>query len=354
MALGFSKFAAVTYAVVGAASATAQAGTTGPILDSVASKFEQFKATYNRQYESAEEELARFKIFVKNLESASKMQMLEQASATYGHLSPFADQSSEEFNRRNNLPVTPKLLKEHAQQATMLSADIVLKTPSEWDWNAKGAVTEVKNQAQCGSCWAFATVANIEGQNFLVNKELISLAEQELVDCSGSDDGCDGGVPSRAYQDLIKTDNGLELEKDYPYTAKDGSCSWVAAKEKVFLAGWLAISKDESQIAAALVQYGPLAIAVNAEPMQMYMGGISDPWFCSPSGIDHAVTLTGFGTEDKKDFWSIKNSWGASWGESGYYRLIRGKGKCGMNLMVATSKVAPKGASKGSNPMLYV
>lgn len=82
-----------------------------------------------------------------------------------------------------------------------------------------------------------------------------------------------------------------------------------------------------------------MAIALNASPMQMYTGGISDPWFCSPSGIDHAVTLVGYGSEDGKKFWSIKNSWSASWGEQGYYRLIRGKGKCGMNLMVTSGTV---------------
>jgi len=124
---------------------------------------------------------------------------------------------------------------------------------------------------------------------------------------------------------------------------KDGTCHWEAAKEKVFLSGWGPIGRDEDMIATALVKYGPLAIALNAEPMQMYMGGISDPWWCPSSGIDHAVTLTGYGTEDSKDFWTIKNSWGPGWGEKGYYRIVRGKGKCGMNQMVTSAQVAPKG-----------
>lgn len=318
--------------------------------DSLAEKFEEFKSKYDKNYVSAAEELRRFKIFTHNLESAAKMALLEGATAKYGHMSPLADLSETEFARLNNLPVTPQYLREHAEKSVSFST-----LPSDvksFDWRQKGAVTPVKNQGQCGSCWSFATVANTEGQNFIVNGELKSLSEQELVDCSTSDNGCNGGLPSRAYEDLISSKSGFELESEYGYKGKDGSCGADRSKEIVFLSSWVPISQDESQIAVALMKYGPLALGLNASPMQLYMGGISDPWFCSPSGIDHAVTLVGFGAEDGKDFWTIKNSWGPSWGEEGYYRLIRGKGKCGMNQMVTSAIVAPK--SGGEKAALFV
>lgn len=315
---------------------------------SLDSKFEEFKLQFKKAYSSYEEELKRFKIFTKNMETAALMNgQLDEGSATYGHLSPLADQSEEEFRKVNNLPVTPQLLKKHELHAVSHSAFHLYGTrtdplPTSFDWREKGAVTEVKNQGQCGSCWSFATVANIEGSNYLINNQLVSLSEQELVDCSASDSGCNGGLPSRAYEDLIENNAGLELESDYSYTAAQASsCGAKKSLEKVMIESWVPVVKNEDMIAYAMMQYGPLAIALNASPMQMYMGGISDPWFCSPSGIDHAVTLVGFGAEKGTKYWTIKNSWGAEWGEQGYYRLVRGKGKCGMNLMV-TSAVAAK------------
>lgn len=317
---------------------------------SLVNEFDEFKVQFKKVYKNSEEELMRFKIFTKNMETAAKMNSgLDEGTAQYGHLSPFADISAEEFRRVNNLPITPQILDEHQYKALSHKSFSTYATktdplPASYDWREKGAVTEVKNQGQCGSCWSFATVASIEGSNYLTNNQLVSLSEQELVDCSVSDNGCQGGLPSRAYEDLLENKAGLELENAYPYSAVQKGCKADTSLEKVFIDSWVPVAKSEDMIAAALMQYGPLAIALNAEPMQMYMGGISDPWFCSPSGIDHAVTLVGFGSE-KKEHWIIKNSWGAEWGESGYYRLVRGKEKCGMNLMV-TAAVATKASSK--------
>jgi len=202
---------------------------------------------------------------------------------------------------------------------------------------------EVKNQGQCGSCWSFATNANIEGNNFVTNGELVSLSEQQLVDCDKRDNGCGGGLPSNAYKDLISGETGLELETAYPYNAEEGTCHTDKSLMKVYLSSWVPISSDETDIANALMKYGPLAIGINAGPMQMYSSGIADPWFCNPTGLDHGVALVAFGTESgtfgDKPYWVIKNSWGTGWGEEGFYRLIRGKGKCGMNRMVTSAVV---------------
>jgi len=222
-------------------------------------------------------------------------------------------------------------------------------TPDSWDWTEKGAVNPIKNQAQCGSCWAFATVANIEGVNFLKNKKLLSLSEQELVDCDKKtgDQGCEGGLPSNAYKDMIQNKLGLELESAYPYKGQDEKCQAAKIKEQVFISDWKQISTDEDQIAAALVQYGPLAIGINAGPMQFYSGGVANPWsiLCNPKKLDHGVAIVGFGVDGGKKYWKIRNSWGESWGEKGYYRIVRGTGKCGLNTMVTTAIIGSSNAT---------
>jgi len=258
----------------------------------------------------------------------------EENSATYSHLTPFADISIDEFSKRNGFRAsawTP------TATADLEATDL----PTSFDWRTKGAVNDVKNQQQCGSCWAFATVANVEGAAFVATKKLVSLSEQELVDCDKAtgDVGCGGGLPSNAFKDMIQNKIGLETESAYPYTAANGKCQAAASKEVAFIGNWTAISTDEDQIAAALMQYGPLAIGINAGPMQFYSGGISKPWkiLCNPAKLDHGVAIVGFGEESGTKYWTIRNSWGPSWGEKGYYRIIRGTGACGVNTMVATA-----------------
>jgi len=198
----------------------------------------------------------------------------------------------------------------------------------------------VKNQGQCGSCWSFSTTGNVEGIHFLAGNKLISLSEQQLVDCDKVDQGCDGGLPSNAYQ-YIMSAGGIELESVYPYTAEDGACSFNKGDVVATIKSWASVSTDETKIADYLVANGPLSIGINAEWMQTYTSGISDPWFCDPSELDHGVLIVGFGIGEEWDgatpFWIIKNSWGADWGENGYYRIIRGKEKCGLNTMVTSS-----------------
>merc|ERR1712093_757449 len=138
---------------------------------------------------------------------------------------------------------------------------------------------------------------------------------------------------------MISAGMGLESEANYPYTAADGTCKAVAAKEKAFITGWKQISTDETQIAAAVQQYGPLAIGINANTFQFYSGGVADPSssLCNPAALDHGVAIVGFGTADGQDYWTIRNSWGTSWGEAGYIRMVRGKGACGLNTDVTTA-----------------
>jgi cathepsin F len=321
--------------------------------------FSAFKAKFGKTYKHAEEELERFKIFLMNVEHAEKMKTVDP-TASYSVLSPYADLTPEEFGRRNGFVASIADKKAHAEMVEELE---VKDLPTAYDAREHGLVTPIKNQEQCGSCWAFSTVANIEAQNKLVNGQLTSLSEQELVDCSKSDNGCNGGLPTNACKDLIDSKMGMELESAYSYTAATGrSCLAKQSLEKVFLTSYKTISSNEDQIAAALMQYGTLSIGINAQYMQLYTGGISNPFWC-PAQLDHGVAIVGFG-EDKNDskfkfpwtkattqYWVIKNSWGESWGEKGYYRIVRGKGKCGMNQMVSTSIVSKAAAQ---DQQLYI
>jgi len=305
------------------------------LIIGVQGKFQEFEQKFGKVY-SPEERQRRMDIFAYNLKQMKDYQKVEQGSAVYSHLTPFADMTREEFGQRNGFKA------DLMQQDSSLEVAETLKTadlPTDFDWVEKGAVNPVKNQGSCGSCWAFATVANIEGAGFVENKKLLSLSEQELVDCDKVDQGCQGGLPSNAYTDMIKNNLGLELESAYSYKAANGKCQAKPSAEKAFIKSFVKISTDEDQIAAALIKYGPLAIGINAGPMQMYHGGVAHPWsiLCNPKKLDHGVAIVGFGVDSGKKYWKIRNSWGASWGEKGYYRIIRGTGACGLNTMVTSA-----------------
>merc|ERR1719359_189147 len=290
---------------------TYPSGGEGPaVAFSAENLFAEFVERFQKSYATAEERATRLRAFTENLVEIHQLQMADP-DAEYSHLTPFADWTQDEFLARNGLKTElAEQLREAPQEAEPLS---VADLPASFDWRTKGAVNAVKNQAQCGSCWAFATVANIEGVNFLKTKSLVSLSEQELVDCDKKtgDQGCSGGLPSNAFEDMIANKIGLELEAQYPYTAKDGTCTAKASAEKVFINGWTAISTDEDQIAAALMAHGPLSIGINAGPMQWYGGGIANPlgFLCNPKSIDHGVVIVGFGVEGGKKYWTIRNSW---------------------------------------------
>jgi len=304
-----------------------------------------FETAFEKKYSSVKERAQRLEIFTENLARIAEMKVLDP-SAEYDHLSPFADWSIEEFTARNTLQQSPAVLQSETRTAALDTSSL----PESFDWRTQGAVAPVKNQEQCGSCWAFATVAGIEGANFLETKKLLSLSEQELVDCDKVDQGCGGGLPSNALDYLKKNGLGEELEGDYSYKAVNGQCEAKKSSEKVFVQSWQVVDgKDEDQLAAALVKYGPLPIGINASPMQMYRGGIANPsdLVCNPKRLDHGVAIVAFGVEKGTKYWVIKNSWGETWGEKGYYRVVRGKGKCGLNTMVvAVNKIGASAAEE--------
>jgi len=216
-----------------------------------------------------------------------------------------------DYARSQNLHVAPA--------AQVLAASL--------DWRTSGAVTPIKDQGQCGSCWAFSTTGSVEGANKIKSGNLVSVSEQQLVDCAGSagNQGCNGGLMDDAFEYIIKN-NGLGSEASYPYTAKDGKCKQVPSVATV--SKYTDVKKSDETGLMSAVNIEPVSVAVDAQSWQTYRSGVMTG-FCGKS-LDHGVLLIGYGTDGANDYWLVKNSWGTTWGEKGTIRLVRGKNQCGI------------------------
>lgn len=308
--------------------------------------FVDFKERHGKTYESEEEELRRFKIFRINLLKIRILNKFDFGSATYG-VNEFADLEHKEFMEQyTGLGMDKRIEADfHFSEPEF---DREAELPTEVDWREKGAVTEVKNQGSCGSCWAFSAVGAIESQNKIVNNELVRLSEEQLVDCDPLSSGCGGGYMWFAYDYIMKA-GGLEKESDYPYKGRDDKCAFKKELAKVEVAKYVNLTQNEDDIARYVAQNGPVSIGINANLMQFYMKGIAHPrwfltkWLCSPSMLNHGVLIVGFGEKKTwrglEKYWIVKNSWSAKWGINGYYLIHRGSGSCGVNRMVSAPVV---------------
>jgi C1A family cysteine protease len=217
--------------------------------------------------------------------------------------------------------------------------------PSSVDWRNKNAVTPVKDQGQCGSCWSFSTTGALEGIYSIQQGKLISFSEQQLVDCDnykhgGKDHGCNGGIMDNAF-DWIKKNGGLCTEESYPYISQNGetqSCQTTCdVVPKSQIKSWVDVSSTDQALMSAIARQ-PVSIAIEADQIdfQLYKSGV----FTGSCGttLDHGVLVIGYGTEKGEDYYLVKNSWGTSWGEKGYIKLGRGpqynngEGQCGILL----------------------
>jgi cathepsin F len=294
-----------------------------------ATQFADFVKKYNKVYATADEYSTRAAIFQSNLARVAKMNA-HSGSAVYG-MTKFMDMTVDEFRTKVLMPkgkITPKY-------ENFVELDQVDALPTEFDWIAKGAVTPVKDQGQCGSCWAFSATEAIESQWFLAGNTLTSLAPQQIVDCDKGrgDEGCNGGDTPTAYQYVIAA-GGQDSETAYPYKARDEKCAFKPASVVAKIKSWTYITKNlnETEMAAKLVTSGPLSICVDAESWQFYNKGVITG-NCAKS-LDHCVMITGFRDETVKSkpvpIWVIRNSWGADWGENGFIWVERGKNLCGV------------------------
>lgn len=325
-------------------------------------EFVRYKQTFGRTYPTTEEEEKRFGIFTQNL---VKIDTLNAKSATAAYsINELADLNDEEFahymlgydSTRSTEGLPGEVADWSVDDVDMCPAckrfpkhwkyelnDTYDNLPTDFSWVKAGAVTRVKNQGACGSCWSFSTTGDVEGGWYLSGNKLEPFSEQQLVACDTSlNAGCNGGLPLLAMM-YIQNAGGLVTEAVYGYkkvnqyeiTVDAPTCNTTVVQKKNYKAHlryWQRVSyaaATEDDLRMALLRLGPLSIALDATSMRYYSGGVDDASDCSTT-LNHAVLLVGYGEDDGESYWTIKNSWGYLWGESGYYRLKRGANKCGM------------------------
>ena len=307
-------------------------------------QFQKFIKKYHKRYASINEYLARFEVFKRNVMAA----LTENASYQTG-ITKFSDLTQQEFAK------TYLNLNYDAMAVANFNPYVVQvknAAPDAWDWREKGYVSPVKDQGSCGSCWAFSTVGNLEGLYYKEKQTMVTLSEQMLVDCDTYDSGCNGGLMENTFT-WLKENGGIMTDTDYPYKGRKGTCQSDETKYvDMQITGYTKLGSgsstwdpvDEDEIKEFLYETGPLAVALNANPLQTYSSGILDKTSsqCPTSGMNHAVTMVGYGHDDSqdKDYWIVKNSWGKNWGEDGYFRIRRGTGCCGINCYITTATVA--------------
>jgi len=304
-------------------------------LDVIKEEWQAFKLQFNKIYEEVED-MFRMKIFMENKQKIAKHnQLFGQGNKSYSlRMNKFGDMLHHEFvssvngfKRNYNLSL--------ATGSLFLSpSNIVL--PKEVDWREKGYVTPIKDQGSCGSCWSFSATGALEGQHFRKSGTLVSLSEQNLIDCSTKygNEGCNGGLMDQAFE-YIEYNHGIDTEEAYPYKGRQGKCHYKKQNRGATDTGFVDIpSGDETKLQEALATVGPVSVAIDAshESFQFYHQGVYDEPSCDSQELDHGVLVVGYGTtEDGIDYWIVKNSWGTTWGEDGYIKMTRNKNnQCGI------------------------
>lgn len=287
--------------------------------------FSNYIRQYNKQY-SDDELISRFSIFkdnVNKIEKHNRENHLWKMS-----INEFADLSADEFKIKYTGFNKPS----YNLRRTKFMLDFTNDVPEEIDWTSKGAVTPVKDQGQCGSCWAFSTTGSVEGAYFISTGKLTSLSEQQLVDCAGSygNQGCNGGLMDYGFQYI--QDNGICSESEYGYKASDDKCKKCKSVTKI--ESFVDVTPNSEKALQQAVSIQPISVAIEADQMsfQFYSSGVLTAT-CG-TNLDHGVLVVGYGTLNGVDYWKVKNSWGSSWGQNGYILLARNikspSGQCGI------------------------
>jgi len=295
--------------------------------------FLDFVQKYKKSYTAAEFPV-RFQNFRQSLAriSAANAQSRAVDGATYG-VNKFSDLTTAEFKETVLMKgYTPKRVPGVETLVPKVTRD---QLPTSYDWRALGAVTAVKDQEQCGSCWAFSATENIESVEILAGKgsnTTTDLAPQQIVDCDTVDQGCNGGNTDTAFEYVIKA-GGMEDEAHYPYQGQDGTCKFNAQYVAASISSWkYATHLDkEDELQANLVSWSPLSVCVDASKWQDYQSGVMTRIECGVVNIlDHCVQLVGYETQAPKPYWIVRNSWNTDWGIKGYIWLAMGDDVCGI------------------------
>jgi len=281
------------------------------------------------------EENHRYGVFKQNLDFVNGWDA--EARGFSVAINAFADLTSEEFSSLYNginIHVDYEPVEENWPMMIQTTGDIV-------NWNSKGAVTPIKDQGQCGSCWSFSATGSMEGAKFIKEGSLVSLSEQNLIDCSTAqgNDGCQGGLMDSAF-DYVIANKGIDTEASYPYTTSGpNSCKFKPANIGDTISSYKDVMRgSESDLQTAVTQQ-PVSVAIDAShnSFQLYSSGIYYEPACSTSSLDHGVLAVGYGTDSAgKDYWVVKNSWGKNWGMSGYLQMSKNRSNnCGIATMAS-------------------
>jgi len=288
--------------------------------------WESFKSEYGKVYATSEEEDSRFQIFLNNLKLIDERNAVD--TAQHG-ITKFADQSPEEF-KRTHLNYVPNL---NSNRTFVDIEPLPVGASAVKDWTGI-YTTPVKNQGYCGSCWAFSATEQIESDYWRVYGKEQILSAQQVTSCTdGGADGCNGGWTENAFD---YAEGGLELDSDYPYTSGSfgvtGSCKTSSSLFVVKSTGYTTVSggkfagkENEAGMATYVGATGPLSVCVAAETWSSYTGGVMS---VCPTSVDHCVQAVGIDTTASTPYWKVRNSWGTSWGESGFIRLKYGADTC--------------------------
>nr|GLL30379.1 ervatamin-B-like [Ipomoea trifida] len=308
---------------------------------SMLKRHEEWMIRYERSYKDNAEKVKRFQIFKENVEFIESFNKAGTLSFKLG-INQFTDLTNEEFRATMLNEGKPPPFPKPPKPASIQNESLAQLQNQYLDWREMGAVTDIKNQGStCGSCWAFSVVATIEGINKIRTGQLISLSEQQLIDCDVKNYGCDGGNVDEAFRYIIGNGGGVAAESNYTYDGVQHSCDTKRiGNPPATITGYQQAYPDEIALQSAVTdQPVSVAITIDAQLFRQYAGGVFTGYNgggdCGSEG-SHAVTIIGYGTSDEgKDYWLVKNSWGTDWGENGYARMARGisgAGVCGINL----------------------